>query len=72
MKPVMTSKHRRLSSFKLQILTDKLEADGDEEVCYEGKEVAARQSFNLHLANRWGVNGRFPIGRHSVRLSSCV
>ena len=71
MKPVVPSKVT-VGSIILQILTDKLEANGNEEVCYEGKEVATRQSFNFHIGNGWSVNGRFPIGRYSVRLSSCV
>ena len=71
MKPMVLSKVT-VGIILLQILTDKLEADGDEEVCYEGKEVAAWQSFNFHIGNGWSVDGRFPIGRYSVRLSSCV
>ena len=41
MKPVMPSK-ATTGTIVLQILTDKLEANGDEKVRYEGKEVAAR------------------------------
>ena len=71
MKPVMRAV-RDYHTFRGEILTDELEADGNEEVGYEGKEVAARQSFNLHIANGRSVNRCLPIGRYSIRLSSCV